>query len=90
MFIHYYDDAENGYYHVKLYDFNGTLLNTLDTTYTDYNDMYAIKDRFVARFFNNSTDRYVMYMISADNIESVELDDFNTYDTANDYIWWDD
>ena len=89
MFIHYYDD-ESGYYHVKLYDFNGTLLNTLNTTFTNYNDMYAVKDRFVARFFNNSTNRYVMYMISADNIESVELDDFNTYDTSNDYIWWDD
>ena len=90
MFIHYYDDSENEYYHVKLYDFDGTLLNTLDTTFTNYNDMYVVKDRFVARFFNNSTNRYVMYMISADNIESVELDDFSTYDTANDYIWWDD
>jgi hypothetical protein len=90
MFIHYYNDDANGYYHVKLYDFEGTLLNTLDTTYTSYDDVYAIKDRFVARFFNNSTNRYVMYMIGVDNIESVELDDFNTYDTANDYIWWDD
>ena len=88
MFIHYYDDTDS-YYHVKLYDFDGNLLNTLDTTFTDYNDMYAVKDRFVARFYNNNTNRYVMYMISADNIESVELDDYNTYDTANDYIWWD-
>jgi hypothetical protein len=88
MFIHYYNDDANGYYHVKLYDFEGTLLNTLDTTYTSYDDMYAIKDRFVARFYNGTN--YVMYMISANSIQSVQLADYDTYSTANDYIWWDD
>jgi hypothetical protein len=87
MFIHYYNDPQNNYYHVKLYDFEGTLINTLDTTFTDYNDMIAIKDRFVARFYDGTN--YVMYMISADSIQSVSLADFNTYDTSNDYIWWD-
>jgi hypothetical protein len=89
MFMHIYDDGNN-YYHVKLYDFEGTLLNTLDTTFTSLDESYAAKDRFVVRFYNNDTEKYVMYMISADNIASVQLDDYNTYDTANDYIWWDD
>jgi len=89
MFMHIYDDGSN-YYHVKLYDFEGTLLNTLDTTFTSLDESIAAKDRFVLRFWNNDTETYVMYMIGADNIASVQLDDFNTYDTANDYIWWDD
>ena len=88
MFIHYYN-TEDGYYHIKLYDFNGTLLNTLDTTFNNYDGIYAADDRFVARFYNSNTSTYVMYMISANSIQSVSLDNFNTYDTANDYIWWD-
>ena len=88
MFMHIYDDGSN-YYHVKLYDFEGTLLNTLDTTFTSLDESTAVKDRFVVRFWNNDTQTYVMYMISADSIQSVSLADFNTYDTANDYIWWD-
>ena len=88
MFMHIYDDGNN-YYHVKLYDFEGTLLNTLDTTFTSLDESMAIKDRFVVRFWNNDSQTYVMYMISADSIQSVSLADFNTYDTANDYIWWD-
>jgi hypothetical protein len=88
MFMHIYDDGNN-YYHVKLYDFEGTLLNTLDTTFTNYDESSAVKDRFVVRFYNNDTETYVMYMISANSIQSVSLADFNTYDIANDYIWWD-
>lgn len=87
MFMYFYNDDANGYYHVKLYDFEGTLLNTLNTTFTSYNEMIAVKDRFVARFFDGTN--YVNYMISANSIESVSLEDYNTYSTANDYIWWD-
>jgi hypothetical protein len=86
MFMHIYDDGSN-HYHVKLYDFEGTLLNTLDTTFTNYDGSIAVKDRFVVRFYDGTN--YVMYMISADSIQSVSLADFNTYETANDYIWWD-
>ena len=74
---------------IKLYDFDGTVLNTLDTTYTGYDDFYAIGDRIFARFYNGSTDKYDMYMISADSIQSVSLSDFSTDWAPNDYIWWD-
>ena len=82
-------DTPNGQYHIKLYDFDGTVLNTLDTTYTGYDDFYAIGDRFFARFYNGNTDNYDMYMISADSIQSVSLSDFSTDWAPNDYIWWD-
>jgi hypothetical protein len=89
MFAILYDDTENNYFHVKLYDLDGELLNTLDTTYTNYNDFYAIGDRFVARFYNNNTNRYDMYMISADTVENISLEDYNTDEAPNDYVWWD-
>jgi hypothetical protein len=91
MFAILYDDTtQNNYYHIKLYDFDGELLNTLDTTYTSYDDFYAIGDRIFARFFNSSTDKFDMYMISADSIQSVSLDDYGTDWAPNDYLWWDD
>ena len=91
MFAILYDDTtQNNYYHIKLYDFDGELLNTLDTTYTGYDDFYAIGDRIFARIYNSSTDKYDMYMISADSIQSVSLDDYSTDWAPNDYTWWDD
>lgn len=90
MFAVLYDDLENDYYHIKLYDFDGTLLNTLDTTYIDYDDFYAVGDRFVARFYNENTNDYDMYMISADNIEYVSLEgNYDTDESPSDYVWWD-
>jgi hypothetical protein len=90
MFAVLYDDFENDYYHIKLYDFDGTLLNTLDTTYMDYDDFYAVGDIFVARFYNDNTGDYDMYMISADNIEYVSLEgNYDTDESPSDYVWWD-
>jgi hypothetical protein len=62
---------------------------TLDTTFTSYDNVFAVKDRFIVRIYNSDNDSYIMYMVGPNNIESVSLSDFNTYDTANDYIWWD-
>ena len=90
MFAVLYDDLENDYYHIKLYDFDGTLLNTLDTTYMDYDDFHAVGDIFVARFYNDNTNDYDMYMISADNIEYVSLEgNYDTDESPSDYVWWD-
>ena len=86
MFI--YDDG-NGYYHVKLYNFDGNLLKTLDTTFTTLNDFNSVKDRFVVRFFDNSNNRYVMYMITSTNTSNLLLDNFSIYGLPNDFISWD-
>ena len=86
MFI--YDDG-NGYYHVKLYNFDGNLLKTLDTTFTTLNDFDSVKDRFVVRFFDSSNNRYVMYMITSTNTYNLLLDNFSIYGSPNDFISWD-
>jgi hypothetical protein len=85
MFI--YNDG-NGYYHVKLYDFNGNLLKTLDTTFTTLNDFDSVKDRFVVRFFDSSNNRYVMYLITGTNTLNLSLDNFSIYGSPNDFISW--
>ena len=85
MFI--YDDG-NGYYHVKLYNFDGNLLKTLDTTFTTLNDFDSVKDRFVIRFFDNNNNRYEIYMISDTETPHLLLDDFSVYGLPNDFISW--
>ena len=86
MFI--YDDG-NGYYHVKLYNFDGNLLKTLDTTFTTLNDFDSVKDRFVVRFFDSTNNRYVMYLITSTNTSNLLLDNFSIYGSPNDFISWD-
>lgn len=89
MFMFYYTDTENNYYHVKLYDFSGNTLTTLDTTYTDYNIRSAVKNRFIISFWDSNNSIYVYYMLGPNGENHVSLGDYNRYDTANDIIWWD-
>lgn len=86
-FMFTYDDG-NGYIHVKLYDFNGNLLNTLDTTFTSLNSRDVYKDRFTVRFWDGNHQMYVMYMISDTETPYLILDDHSMYSVPNDYVSW--
>ena len=56
-FLYAYNDNENGYFHVKMYDFSGNTITTLDTTETNMNGLYGGKDRYLAVFYNGDLGR---------------------------------
>lgn len=89
MFMFYYNDPDTSAFHIKLYDFSGNTVTTVDTPYTDRNMTLAVKDRFLMSFWDNNNSIYVYYMLGLNGENHVSLGDFNRYDMANDYVWWD-
>lgn len=89
-FLYAYNDSENGYFHVNMYDFSGNTVNTLDTTETNLNGLYGGKDRYLAVFYNGDLDRNKIYMINPSSIETLRLQSNNTYYAPNDTNLWND
>ena len=87
MFV-YQDSNDNGNVKINLYNLSGTLINSQATTYTDWDDTFGIKDRFVIKFNNEGYNEY--FLVSEETITSVELDAYDEEWTSNDYLFWDD
>ena len=83
-----YIDADTNVVKINLYNLSGTLLNSHTTEYTDWD--YAIdgKDRFVVVFQGEGTKEF--FLVSDETITSVTLEDYDSEEMMNDYIWWDD
>ncbi len=73
---------------VNLYNFNGALLNSTLIEDDYWNDIYAVKDRYVVK--NNIDGQYLLTMISDDEVKQITIDnEYTSWDMINDYIWWD-
>ena len=73
---------------INLYDFNGALLNSI-TSYNDWNDVYAGKDRYVVRQYTNDN-QWLLTMITENSISQQTIDNqYVGWWLINDYILWD-
>jgi hypothetical protein len=86
MFI--YQDSISSVIVINLYNFYGQLLNSHETTYSGWDDAYAIADRFFVKFNGNEGNEF--FLVSEETITSVVLDDDDIEWAPNDYLWWDD
>lgn len=86
-FLFVYGDTSDGTLHMNLYDHNGVLKNSLHTSYLGYWTTHSAKDRYVVVINEDST--YICYLVSDSTITSVTISDNNSYDTINDFVWWD-
>jgi hypothetical protein len=87
-FMIVYNDNITNKVKINIYNLSGQLLNSHTTSYTDWDDVYAIKDRFFVRFYNGEgIDQY--FLVSEESITSVILDNYDREWSPNDYTWWD-
>jgi hypothetical protein len=87
-FMMIYNESDGSVKKIRLYDFNGTLLNSYTTEYTSWDGVYTAKDRFVLVFQGEGTKEF--FLVSDETITSVTMDDYDGEAMINDYIWWDD
>lgn len=83
-----YADADTSVIKINLYNLTGTLLNSHTTEYNNWDYLIDGKDRFVVVFQGDGTKEF--FLVSEETITSVTLEDFDSEEMANDYIWWDD
>lgn len=88
-FAHIYTDI-NSKVIINLYDFNGTIVNTVLTDSTDsLNDYFATEDRFV--FQLQSAGIYTTYLVTPTIVEmSIVTNVSQQARMVNDYAFWDD
>ncbi len=82
-----YLDTDTNTFKIKLYDFNGTLLNEQDTGHSIRESAECAKNRYVLVTENNGT--YTAWMINETSVLSQVISDNDSYEMINDYIWWD-
>lgn len=87
-FLYAYNDSENSYWHVKMYDYSGNTITTLDTTETNLNTLFAGKDRYIAVFYNSDLNRHKIYMITPSLTKSLTMRNSNSQDGPNDDVIW--
>jgi hypothetical protein len=85
----YADSNGDGIVKVRLYDFNGTLLNSGTTSMINsWDTSHGVRDRFlVYGSVNGNTE---ITLVSATNITSLTLDNNSSEYRINDYIWEND
>jgi hypothetical protein len=91
IMIVYTDPDDNDYVKFNLYNFSGTLLNSTATTYSEWNDVWGLKDRFVVQLYNNDNDTRLFYLVSEDTITFATIGNHDDEGgEMNDYVWWED
>ena len=86
-FMFFYQDSnDNNTVKIRLYNFNGTLLNSTTTTWTGWSDSYSVNERFVV--LNGDTNGVAeVYLVSEDNITSLTFQNTGYDVEVNDYIY---
>jgi hypothetical protein len=85
MFV-YSDSNDNGNVKVRLYDLNGTLLNSGTTSMVNsWDSSYGVRDRFFV--YGNVGGNTEITLVSDTNIESLTLQNDSYEYRINDYIW---
>ena len=83
MFV-YQDYNDNNTVKIRLYNFSGTLLNSATTTWTGWTETYSVNERFVV--LNSDTNGVAeVYLVSEDNITSLEFQNTGYDLKVNDY-----
>lgn len=89
IMIIYTDPNDNNYVKFNLYNFSGTLLNSTETTYTSWNDVWGIKDRFVVQLYNGDNNTRLFYLVSENNVTFATIGNHDDEGgMLNDYVWW--
>jgi hypothetical protein len=85
MFV-YQDSNDNDTVKIRLYNFAGTLLNSATTTWTSWGSTWGVNERFIV---TNSNVNGVaeIYLVSEDNITSLEFQTGSSDTEINDYIY---
>lgn len=87
--IIYNDPNDNNYVKFNLYNFSGTLLNSTETTYTSWSDVWGVKDRFVVQLYNGDNNTRLFYLVSENNVTFATIGNHDDVGASlNDYIWW--
>jgi len=85
MFV-YQDYNDNDTVKIRLYNFAGTLLNSATTTWTGWSDTWGVNERFIVRN-GNVNGIAEIYLVSEDNITSLEFQTGDVDTEINDYIY---
>ena len=89
IMIVYQDPNDSNYVKFNLYNFSGTLLNSTETTYTTWNDVWGVKDRFVIHLYNGDTNTRIFYLVSESGITFATIGNHDDEGgQINDYVWW--
>ena len=85
MFV-YQDFNDSDTVKIRLYNFAGTLLNSATTTWTTWSNTWGVNERFIV--MNDDVNGVAeIYLVSEDNITSLEFQN-TSYDTElNDYVY---
>jgi hypothetical protein len=86
-FLFTFVDDISGLTNYYLYDLDINLINSATTEFSSYDSNQSCGDNFVGII--NENNKYYINLISDTTIESVELTDYDSYYTFNDYVWWD-
>ena len=87
-FIFYYINDDN-FVVINLYDFLGTLVNSVVTEFNDVWSYAVIEDRFVFTFVSSST--YTTYMITPSTLETNVAENVDQFvRMVNDFAYYDD
>lgn len=87
-FLYIYLDNSNNT-RINLYNLKGALLNSKIVEINGWEDIFAVKDRYVVTQITND-DQYLLTMISDTKVEQITIDNqYSNWLLINDYIWWD-
>lgn len=90
-FMLVYSSTSDSLTKIRLYDFNGQLLNSQTTTYNNgWNGAWGCKDRFLVQLYaeGGGTSEYIL--VNETNNQSITLQSVDTESTVNDFqYWWD-
>lgn len=98
IFALYYNDSErDGYITLKLYNYSGTLLQTLETEDFFMNDFDVVGDSVYLQTFTKYFDGDIYFIKSFHHITASKKttitktlpDTTNLYYAINDWVWWD-
>ena len=86
VFYAYANAENNNNYTLLLYDFDGNIIKSYDTNYTNPNDIFISGDRYIISFYNNGI--YTLMLVTPTNLEVVEKTEYSRL--LNDYAWYND
>lgn len=78
----------SGNYTINLYDFDFNLVFSEDTNYTNTWEVTAAKDRYYLIYQNPDNNNYTLTLISNSLTQSVDISDYNSNRTINDFTYW--
>jgi hypothetical protein len=83
------NDEADGYTRIDVYDFEGTVVNSVLTQANGYDRFEVVGDR-IFLLQSLGSDIYHLYLVTYDSFEFKEINAYNGYEMfINDWYWWD-